>query len=368
MLVTDLKIERHTDKHWTLSANVGGERIYFTYEGIDEPAIPTGDSFVIAALIPAMKRREALVVDESVPVSKQLLDNLDQYQEIYRHWYPAVSEVAVEAKNQIDHKEDGLQSGCFFSGGVDSIYTVSKTLEQLDYLVLCLGLDIPSKEPERWEKAQKSVRNFAEDVGLNLITVATNVKEKLECSDVDNHGAILISNAIGLGLEKIFVPASHTWDELYSWGSHPLTDPLLGNGRTQVIHHGNVSRTEKTQEVIRFRHGLEELRVCNVHSEYNCGKCEKCLRTMVCLAILQQKVSSFSLPVRLDLVQSLRLETKGKYALWKDNLQLAVEYDNRDFAVAIKKSLKRYERREGLKEIDRLLFRGFVMRFKRKFL
>ncbi len=366
MEINSLRIERYDDQSWTLSASVDDERVYFTYQGIDEPASIVGDAFVMAALIPAMKRKETVFIDKSVPVSRQLLGNLAQYQEVYRHWYPGLEEVLIEAEYPIEHKEAGQQSACFFSGGVDSIYTVSKTLEQLDYLILCRGLDIPINEQKRWEKTLELVKKFADNVGLKLITITTNVKDQLLCRDVDNHGAILISNGIGLEFEKLFVPGSHAWDELFPCGSHPVTDPILGNGRTQVVHQGNVFRTEKTEEIIRFKHGIEDLRVCNVHADYNCGKCEKCLRTMVCLELLDQKIPSLPALTNVEVLKTVRLEAQNQLVFWQDNHRLAVKTKNAYIADAIAQVLKRYQKRELLKEFDRVFLNQRIIRLKRK--
>lgn len=365
MEIKGLQTEYHSDLSWTLSASVDEARVYFRYHGVREPAEVTGDAFVIAALIPAMKRKEPLYVDQSVPVSQQLLTNLMQYQEIYRHWYPALEKIHVEAPNLVNNEGSGQNSGCFFSGGVDSIYTVSETLDQLDYLLLCRGLDIPINEQARWEKTRKLAEKFADDVGLELIDITTNVKEQLRCSDIDNHGAILVSTGIGLGLKRLYVPASHAWDELYPWGSHPVTDPLLGNGQTAVIHHGNAFRTEKTEKIVEFGYGVDDLRVCNVHSEYNCGKCEKCLRTMICLEMLNTSVTSLPALPHLDVIAGLRLDREGQYFMWRDIYRFASKTENSEFKAAVGKMLKRYEKREHLKEGDRLFFNQLILRLKR---
>lgn len=366
MQITGLQVEHHGDQSWTLSASVDDARVYFGYEGVDQPATVVGDAFLIAALIPAMKRQEPIYVDRSIPVSQQLLENLQQYQEIYRHWYPGLEKIHIEAENPVSNEGTGQRSGCFFSGGVDSIYTVSQTLDQLDYLLLGRGLDIPLNEAKRWEKTRNLAEKFADNVGLKLITVTTNVKDHLRCLEVDNHGAILICNGIGLGLERLYVPASHAWDDLLPWGSHPVTDPLLGNGQTNVIHQGNVFRTEKIKKIIEFGHGVEDLRVCNVHSEYNCGKCEKCLRTMACLEILNKSVSSLPSLPNLDMIAGLRLERKSHYSIWQDNYRLAAKLGNSEFQIAISKMLKRYAKREHLKESDRLFLNQLMLRLKRK--
>ena len=95
-----------------------------------------------------------------------------------------------------------------------------------------------------------------------------------------------------LGLDKVIVPASFSYNQLFSWGSHPVLDPLLSSANTEIIHDGAVSRIAKTRFLIEKCIDLSNLRVCNVASDYNCGKCEKCLRTMVAIELLGGHVAS----------------------------------------------------------------------------
>lgn len=368
MFITDFRWEDHESGQWTLSAKVDKEEIYFTFDGIARPDASqlVGDAFVIAALVPSMLRKEPLVIDPSIPVSQQLLEQLPQYQEVYRHWHPDLPEIAIEAENQIK-RDDGQLSACFYSGGVDSIYTVAKTKKQLDYLILAWGLDISHRETDRWNKTVTLAQQFADGLDLKLIQVKTNVKN-LETRVANNHGAILISNGISLGFKQLFVPASHSWEELFPWGSHPATDPLLSNGKTQTIHHGNVHRTEKTKAIIELKHGLDELRVCNVHSDYNCGKCEKCLRTAVALRLFGS--SSPALPAldSVDRIRKLRLDNHSQHSFWRDNYRLAQEKGHKELEGAIGEVLTRYRRRNVLKEFDEFFFNGSFIKLKRRVL
>ena len=368
MQIRNLKVERSDEPRWTLSAMVDQQQIYFSYEGVDCPEVISGDAFVMAALVPAMKRGENLSIDDSVPVSRDLLDNLGLYQQIFGQWYPGLTRIQIIAENELQCSHPGNGSGCFFSGGVDSLYTVSKTAEELDHLVVCLGLDISIKEKQRWEKNLTFCRQFSRSCGLNLISITTNVKEHLDTKEIDNHGAILVSTGIGIGLEKLFVPASHGYSDLFPCGSHPVSDPLLSNGRTRVIHHGNVFRTDKTRDIIDWPHGLDDLRVCNVHSDYNCGKCEKCLRTMTALKLCNRKVDSLPDLPNFDCLEDIRLEKQNQYVFWTENYQLAKDVGNVEAQKAIGRLLARFRKREVLKEVDEIFLHGALIRLKRALL
>jgi hypothetical protein len=73
---------------------------------------------------------------------------------------------------------------------------------------------------------------------------------------------------------------------LVPWGSHPKLDPLWSNGKVSLSHDGcEAMRLDKARLVSLHPIALETLRVCfgNPASLYNCGKCQKCLTTMVLL-------------------------------------------------------------------------------------
>ena len=53
-----------------------------------------------------------------------------------------------------------------------------------------------------------------------------------------------------------------------------------------------VSRPTKVRRLVEAGVDLNELRVCNRFTDFNCGRCEKCLRTMVALEVMGTGVAS----------------------------------------------------------------------------
>lgn len=85
----------------------------------------------------------------------------------------------------------------------------------------------------------------------------------------------------------VVIAAWHTWRELWADGSHPLTDPLWSIEATAIVRHGrDAKRWQKLAVLAEVPGALDILRVCWQDHRYNCGQCEKCLRTMVLLRIL----------------------------------------------------------------------------------
>jgi hypothetical protein len=119
------------------------------------------------------------------------------------------------------------------------------------------------------------------------------------------HGSVLASTAHALGgvLGRCVIPSTHTYAELLPWGSDPLLDPLWSTEGVEVIHDGcETTRTEKVQRLAEWPLALQHLRVCwpDWIEEYNCGKCEKCIRTMIALHVAGALPRSRTFPRALD--------------------------------------------------------------------
>ena len=127
-----------------------------------------------------------------------------------------------------------------------------------------------------------------------------------------------------------------------------------------MLHDGLDLRTVKTRYLIDSGIPLDDLRVCNRYSDYNCGACEKCLRTMVALALFDGRCSA--LPAfRAPMLDHVRLR-EFEYSFWSDNLQAAHAVGRADIARAIARLLDRHDRKECLRTADRLFLGGWALR------
>ncbi|MES2179894.1 MAG: hypothetical protein V4550_18680 [Gemmatimonadota bacterium] len=350
MLIHDLRCT-YENGGSEISASLDAERVTLRFS-VPDPLVAMGDAFVAIALVTAMARGETLRVALDIPVSRRLLGSLRIYQEIYVAWWPHLHIIEIDAPTAVESVDASKRVACFFSGGVDSMYSVVRHLPEIDDLILCRGLDIAPDESERWDRTVDTVKSFAAGIGKRLVCIETDAKKRYRNYTSSNYGALLISTALPLGYARVIVPSSHiTYRDLVPWGTHPLTDPLLGTATTDIVHDGATARTAKTEFIVEAGIGLGSLRVCNVYSLYNCGKCEKCLRTMSVLAILGAKSAAFP-PYTPLALRSLRLEGWVDDAFWKEILTLARSRNQPRHARAISKLLSRFERREALRSID----------------
>ena len=70
--------------------------------------------------------------------------------------------------------------------------------------------------------------------------------------------------------------------------SHPLIDPYYSGAGLQIRHEDlTKSRLDKVRIVANWHEGLQNMRVCGPNwPGENCGRCEKCIRTMLELLAL----------------------------------------------------------------------------------
>jgi hypothetical protein len=321
---------------------LAGKRLPLAWEIQGASVGPTAESLLAAGLLLAMRRGEPLAVPD--PVSPRLLEGVTRVQEIFHVWDRRFQVVRVEAMATGGRPRWPSPRGvaCFFSGGVDSFYTALKHAERIDALVFCEGWDPPLADPARCARAGAAVGAAAAALGKPLIRVVTNLAVVSEpiVRWRYYHGPVLASIALLLapGFHRVLLPASHSYADLHPLGSHPLVDPLWSTEDTELVHDGcEATRSERVARIARNPTALRWLRVCweGPDGAQNCGRCEKCVRTMIALRLAGalERCPTFARPLDLDAVARLRLGTLDERAYAEDNLR-AAEADGRERALA----------------------------------
>lgn len=324
-------------------------KLWFRCPASVNPAL-SADPFLAACLIPAMALGNLLKLEH--PVSANLLRATGTVQNIFHNWFPELAKIPVSADPIPRSRERQGGVGCFFSGGADSLYTYLKHEQEITTIVYVHGFDVALHEHPLRKKVSDALRRFASRTGKSLIEVETNLRDFTDQHGAWGekiHGAALASVGLLLDslLERIYVPSTNAYADLFPWGSHPLVDPLWSTEVIQFIHDGcEASRFEKVAAIAGNDHALSTLRVCweNRNGAYNCGQCEKCLRTMTTLEILGalNKCPTFSVvPFNLESIRQLEL-THISQLHWNDNYKAAIKYGRVDIAAALKAAIDQY--------------------------
>jgi hypothetical protein len=327
-----------------LTGSIGGDPVSARFEGDVDP---NPDAAIAAFLMPAMARGEALAVEGDA--SPGLLEAIPDIQRIVHGWWPEYRLVDVQARRAATPGPRAPGVASFFSGGVDSFYTALTNHERITHLVFVHGFDIALSDTSLRERAAGAARTAAAALGKPLFEVATDLRLVLEPDWEHYHGAALA--AVGHQLCRVagtvMVPASYTYEgsPSFAWGSHPLLDPLWSGDRVRFVHDGaEVTRLEKTEIVAKSDVALTHLRVCweNRDGAYNCGRCEKCLRTMVGLRLCGalERCATFPEPLDLEAVKALRPVSGVDVTFTEQHLTAARERDP-ELAAALAHALRR---------------------------
>ncbi len=200
------------------------------------------------------------------------------------------------------------ECGVFFSGGIDSIFSLlrhrkgagqgAETVRPIAPVTQALHIyhtaePVPAVAFGTLDTLAQTVKSFGAGfipVQSNIMTADRHLHDRW--GDI-GHGAGLatVLHVLSAGLGTGIIGSSHVWGGLLPWGSSPVIDPLWSGRRLEVIHDDSTyHRVEKTEFVARHPEAMGAINVCDIRIDgegyQNCSRCQKCLRTMVTLDLL----------------------------------------------------------------------------------
>jgi hypothetical protein len=281
-----------------------------------EPVLEASrEAFLACGLLPAMKT--GVDLDLAGPISARVLSALPRILDIYECFEPKLQRVSFPGLVPVEKTRSPVgRVGCFFSGGVDSFYSLLKHREEITDVIFIHGFDIPPDDEEKWSRAAASVEAAASELGLGVVHVQTNYRAALRpfANWLLGHGAALaaIAELLAPAFDRIYIPSSLTYAQLVPLGTHPLLDPLWSTEALELVHDGcEANRVQKVAFIADSDTAMRFLRVCPKDHEgpYNCGRCEKCVRTMINLEIAGKlaQCRTFDRPLDARSIRRLRL-------------------------------------------------------------
>jgi hypothetical protein len=320
----------------------------------------SGSPWVLAMLPLAATLGEPLTVDH--PVDPMLFEGIREIMQLWRYWFPAMHVVELDADQaSLAVVRDRTAVGQFFSGGVDSFFTALRhaagSPSRSDAFLFVWGFDIALEKRAALDTAVAGLRRAADGLGRALIIAASNIR-KGRAGTVPwatlGHG--LAMGQIGLHLEhaftRILIPSTDGYRETGPWGSHVLLDHLMSTSNVRFIHDGpSFTRLEKVRLIAASPPARSTLRICwKSDAGTNCGRCEKCLRTLIALELLGvfSACQSFE-DKHLDLDRVRRIycpqKAVGSLKLYYDDLlSLARDVNRVDIEAALRSALSRSKR------------------------
>jgi len=383
------------------------EIYYETEASFSDDLICNPNAFLTAAIIPAMHYEERRIQVEG-QVCPKLRNGLTTAIRHLSSWYGEERHRPVTIEPQKGFKpllpREPRRTALFMSGGVDALASLRGNrldfpLDHPESVKDCIfvhGIDLGAtadmdKSYDHFDTSIESNRSLGKLADFTLIPVYTNISylgNNYKIFTRESHGAVLasIAHAFSGRISKALIASSDCVEDLIPWGSHPLLDPNYSSADMHIEHDGvRLSRPEKASLLSEWDVGLQHLRSCyyphRTHGELNCGRCEKCLRTMTELLICGKLREAKSFP--LDDVTPEQIQTlvalpgtadghcytflyEGNACFWKNLLEPLRKTGRYDLVEAIESKLAEYDKyRAFAEERD---WKGAVKRFDRRFL
>ncbi len=345
------------------------EQVWFEFDSTMADRLSLSGNPWLAAMLPlALARHEPLELE--APVDPLLLEHAQALQGLWTSWYPALSPIPIAAERGAAVEPFGDKTAAFFSGGVDSFYTVLHSQAEdpgaIDELIFVRGADILLDNQTAYETAVATARDAAQELGLPLLLASTNLRStRYRMVHWDQMGSGPLLGAIGLALESRYrrLLISSTWsgEALHPAGSHPETDPLFSTERTSFVHYGDwADRIPKTEYISQYQVALDHLRVCwESPRGDNCGHCLKCLRTMVVLEVIDKLRLSRTFPAKVVDVDLIRRQYLGReWRYFRYLIPYTQSHGRQDIAEAILGAFERTAR------LNRWMLFGLIWRFR----
>ncbi|MFK3670705.1 hypothetical protein ACI2IX_11080 [Leifsonia aquatica] len=244
-------------------------------------------------------------IEIDAPVDVMLGPAVQAHADLYESW-GCSRKLSVNAPRRAmtpDEPPSRRATGLFFSGGVDSTYSLWKLLETFDPRDLVLVYSaFSAREAIRTAPQEQRVRAVADAAGVSLIVVRTNIGEAIHQDfsgywSTRENGEVLagIAHALCDRVETMFIAATLSGNHLVPLGSHPAADAMLSSTQLKIMNHGTEkTRLEKIQYLLRRNGGvLPAIDVCafwfarDAVEFVNCGVCEKCVRTLAEVYVLR---------------------------------------------------------------------------------
>ncbi|HET9198543.1 MAG TPA: polysaccharide pyruvyl transferase family protein [Solirubrobacterales bacterium] len=351
-------------------ARVGGfeRRVHFRSE---TPVEPYAEAALCTALLPAMAGGGSLTMSE--PISPRVLRTQREFQAIQRAWSlswpfgdPPLAEVEVTAPVRPPEVRQPLgRVAAFFSGGVDSWSTVLENPDLTD-LIFVRGVDILPRLPHQEglaDRVEAQLRAAAEELGLALHTVETNLRDLSEPTGPERplvrweayYGCAVTAVALFLGraFDRVLIAGDSDYEVMDTRGAAWMVDQLWSNENLEIVDDGGrFSRVERTERIASHPVVRRTLRVCweNPEGAYNCGRCRKCLMTMATLEAVGalREVETFPDEIDLDAIAEIEIPVQVLLTLWEDVLDASRRGGKRDLERAVAEAVAASQRRLGL--------------------
>jgi len=163
----------------TVRFSAGGFEGLAHFHGEGASLTASGDALFCLGLVPAMELGVDLRIEADV--DRELMENAAVIQDRLCSWYPGYRPVRVEAETTQRTYPANRGTGLFYSGGVDSSFSLATESDRITGLVTIIGFGVESVDAKRAERLKKINREVASKYGMKSIAVTTDIPLAARC-------------------------------------------------------------------------------------------------------------------------------------------------------------------------------------------
>lgn len=296
---------------WTIN----GQDLWLESDDVD--LVQSNEALACLAVTMAGQNRVKVAFDQAC--SGLLQKNLSQIAKVWAGWWPQRckpdyfdSSRAGAAKPLVS--DAPARTAMFFSLGADSFHTFLNHPE-VDTLVYVWGFDVRLRDPSRFKKVEKAVRKLADETGKQVIVVRTNMREhpllRRGAQWMNWFGPALaaVGHCLPEAYRRILISSSYSEAAAVPCGSLWWIDPLWSSETRRFEHFGErFERLDKIEAIAGNELVQKHLRVCWQSSNEevnNCGRCEKCVRTLLAISLFDDTSAYTSFPQDVRLADTI---------------------------------------------------------------
>lgn len=275
-------------------------------------------------------------------VDGAFIESMRDLQMEYSKIYPkGPFRTKIIAKKVVGNNVGARAVALTFSGGLDSMYSLVSNIEKKPRLIFMYPFDISPQFKKFGMKCKSYYSAFAKEAGLTFNYVNTNVRFILkggifpEILGGNFWGFIqqaviqaCASAPLSIGRFNTLLTSADRHRDLFPsatksfpWSHAFNTTEKITWADVQVKYDGAIHRHEKAAAIREYlRDHNMVLRVCWMHETYsqvknfNCSKCEKCLRTIAELLAVDMDPNKYGFKVDESTIKLLISTIKNKKA------------------------------------------------------
>lgn len=282
------------------------------------------DAFVVAILHYAIMNNHDIICE--APMNEDLYYQISTYTiDALTKWSPNMHKIMLKSEIDSQRLPCAGKVGTGISCGIDSFHAlalhadIKMNRHRITHLLFNnTGSHGEGVAAEKlYNERRNRIESFCTQYGFDLIELNSNIKSVFKQNHLLSHTYTSMFSVFCL--QKLFsvyyYASGHTIND-FTIKDTDINDPafydifLLQSFSTEnlkLYSEGvNLTRLEKTKEVAKYEPSYNYLNVCVKTSE-NCGKCEKCRRTLLALDAIG-KIDSYTSVFDVDYYKNNKIE------------------------------------------------------------